>query len=60
MAVLLKTEYYAIADGRRGKLSRETSSYPGRHGEGGSMRQDRIVWSGWIIRQKVGKFGLLG
>ena len=51
MAVLLKTEYYAIADGRRGKLSRETSSYPGRHGACGAMCQDRTGWADWEIRR---------
>ena len=60
MAALAKTESYPIADGRRGKLSRKTASYPGRHGAGGAICQARIVWADWVIRQKERKFGLLG
>ena len=57
MTFLLKTEPYPMEDGSRGKLSRETSSYHGRHGAVGSMCLARIVWVDWIILQKVGKFG---
>ena len=59
MTVLSKTDSCPIEDGRRGKLSRQTSSLPERHGAGGAMCQARIVWAGCAIRQKVGKFGLL-
>ena len=55
MTVLANDESYPMGDGRRGKLSRETSSCPGRHGAGGAVYQSRIVWAGWVIRGKVGK-----
>ena len=48
-----------MCDGRRGKLSRETSPYPGRHGAGGSMCQARMGWAGWGIYRMVG-FRFLG
>ena len=60
MTVLAKTESYPVADRRRGKSNRGTSSYHGRHGAGGAMCQSRIVWAGWAIREKVRKFGVLG
>ena len=55
MAVLLKAASYPMDDGCRGKLSRATSSYPGRHGAGGSMSQARMVRADWEIRTKVRK-----
>ena len=36
-SVLLENDSYPIGDGIKGNLSRETSSYPGRNGAGGSM-----------------------
>ena len=55
MAVLANDEAYSVGDGRRGKLSRETSPYHGGNGAGGAVCQARIVWTGRVIRQKVGK-----
>ena len=54
MAVIVKAESYPMAEGRRGKLGRETSPYLGRHGTGGSMCQAEMAWAEWIIRPKVG------
>ena len=55
MTVLSKADPYPMEDGRRGKLSRETSSYLGRHGAGGAMGQAEIVWAEWKMRPKARK-----
>ena len=51
ISVLLNAESCPVDDESDGKLSRETSSYPGRHGACGAMCQDRTGWADWEIRR---------
>ena len=55
----MKAESYPTEDGRRGKLSRKTSPWLGRHGAGGAMSQAEMARTEWQLRPKVGKIGIL-